>query len=110
VILSGQSDISEANGFKNLCAGLSVGLACLMSGIGMSNFLEKHMAPSRITSRNTRATTCCGDQQEPLISGDTQSYAIPPTSWSLIMVMVFLEAIGLYGLIVALILSSHDKQ
>lgn len=139
VILSGQSDINEANGFKNLCAGLSVGLAsifllqgcihhvthsfvfltlflslytqaCLMSGIGMSNFLEKHMAPSRITSRNTRATTCCGDQQEPLISGDTQSYAIPPTSWSLIMVMVFLEAIGLYGLIVALILSSHDKQ
>lgn len=81
-----------------------------MSGIGMSSFLEKHMAPSRNTSRNTRATTCGGDQQEPLISGDTQSYAIPPTSWSLIMVMVFLEAIGLYGLIVALILSSHDKQ
>jgi len=100
VILSGQSDISEADGYKNLSAGLCVGLACLMSGIGISGFLEKHMMPS--TSGRSRR----GEQEEPLIAASSVSH-VADASWSLLMVLVFLEAIGLYGLIVALILSSH---
>ena len=144
VILSRQSEISQEDGFKNFCAGLSVGLAslvcvvmccinrgihvrsniiclslwfvliqaCLMSGIGMSKFLEKHMAP-RYHSRST--ITRCSDQQEPLLlSGDTHpsshaTFVVPPASQRLLTLMVFFEAIGLYGLIVALILSCHKK-
>lgn len=98
VLLCGQTDISEADGYKNFSAGLCVGLACLTSGCGMARFLEKHMMPTTATNRRS-------GQEEPLIG--TSSPQMVATSWSLLMVMVFLEAIGLYGLIVALILSSH---
>ena len=101
IILCGQRDISEQDGYKNFSAGLAVGLACLMSGIGISGFLEKHMRMQPTTNGRR------GEQQEPLIASSPSSVQVPPTSWSLFMVLVFLEAIGLYGLIVALFLSSH---
>lgn len=67
----------------------------------MSKFLEKHM--------NTPPSSPRNGQEEPLIASSA-SNNVAPASISLLMVMVFLEAIGLYGLIVALILSSHDSK
>ena len=111
VILCGQDGISETDGYRNLSAGLAVGLACLTSGCGMALFLDKHMAqpPSTATSMTTSGrTNRRGEQQEPLISSaPLPQQVVLETTWGLLMVMVFLEAIGLYGLIVALFLSSH---
>lgn len=81
-----------------------------MSGIGMSGFLEKHIARHH-THRSSSTRAACSEQEQPLISGSSSPLPlqVAPASWNLLVVMVFLEAIGLYGLIVALILSSHDK-
>lgn len=80
----------------------------MMSGIGMSAFLEKHMAHPTVT-RSSSAR--CG-QEEPLLSDPSSapySHMLAPKSKHLLTVMVFFEAIGLYGLVVALILSCHKK-
>jgi len=101
VLLCKQRDITESDGYKNLAAGLSVGLSTLMSGVGMSGFLGKHMKPT------TNGCAARGGQEEPLIASSSTGVQVAPISAPLILVMVFLESIGLYGLIVALILSSH---
>lgn len=97
VLLSKKEVKTEQEGYQNFAAGLSVGLACLMSGIGMAKFIEKHMENPPRSTRN--------GQVEPLISsnGDAVVVMDPPTV-GFMFVLVFLEAIGLYGLIVALIL------
>jgi V-type H+-transporting ATPase proteolipid subunit len=100
-----ESPLTETDGYRYFAAGLSVGLACLASGLGMGKFLEKHTITStrRVASSN-------GDQTEPLLSNteDAPHYNVSGHNmWSFLMVLVFLEAIGLYGLIVALFLSRN---
>ena len=99
ILLCGQTDIKEEGGYRNFAAGLSVGSACLASGYAMAKFLEWHMKPVAVP-RPARS----GSQTEPLIDDGLVSYQVPPISPSLIMVMIFLESIGLYGLIAALFL------
>ena len=98
VLLCGQTDIKEEGGYRNFAAGLSVGSACLASGWAMAKFLELHMMAVPRPARSS------GSQEVPLLDDALISYQVPPISPSLIMVMIFLESIGLYGLIVALIL------
>jgi V-type H+-transporting ATPase 16kDa proteolipid subunit len=92
----------ELDGHRNLAAGLSVGLACLASGYGMSRFLFSSMAEGITAScvASSDSTTT-----QPLLpSGSRGSNVSHSVSWSLVMVMVYLEAIGLYGFVVALLL------
>jgi V-type H+-transporting ATPase proteolipid subunit len=92
-----ESDISESEGYKYLSAGLAVGTACLMSGVGMAKFLDLYSkSPVSLTSTDR------AEQEEPLIS-PTRRFLRNPTA-KFMMVFVFLEAIGLYGLIVSLFL------
>ena len=99
--MKGSTDV--VSGYKNISAGLSVGLACLASGFGMARFLEDSIATSVVEQETT-----AGSETEPLMSrgrfATTKMLAEP--SIRFLMVMTFLEAIGLYGLIVAWFLMS----
>ena len=98
-------EITEKDGFKHLSAGLSVGLACLASGLGMAKFLhtEQHHAAAPY---GTSVAPHAGAEQErmPLIANHGKEGE--RASLRLLVVLTFIEAIGLYGLIVGLILSS----
>jgi len=101
VMASSFSDsMTQLEGYRNLAAGLSVGFACLASGFGMGTFIKElnlhHAPPSSSLSAN-------GSESEPLIRQE-RSHATPVNFIYLCMCMTFLEAIGLYGLIVALYL------
>jgi V-type H+-transporting ATPase 16kDa proteolipid subunit len=87
------------SGYKNLSAGLSVGLACLVSGMGMARFMK-----DSIDSSEEEATAA--SQQEPLIRSSMANKMLARPSIRFLMVMTFLEAIGLYGLIIALVLTA----
>lgn len=97
-------------GYKALTSGLSVGLACLASGMGMAKFLQDYMAstPGFFAAKSSAATNGNGPpESQPLLGGNGGLIEFPiPSSWTFFCVYVFLEAIGLYGLIVALILAA----
>jgi len=96
--------ITTTDGYRFLCAGLSVGLACAASGYGMASFIKQANA----TSNKTSTTRGSSSVTEPLIGRDglnvDSTMAVPPFDLRYGFVMVFLEAIALYGLIVALVL------
>merc|ERR1712226_476991 len=101
IITAGKmEDMTETEGYKSFTAGLSVGLTCLASGLAIGKFLEKHLADAT-KPRSFRARE---QQEQPLISTPRDIVLAPRSGWGVLLVLVFLEAIGLYGLIVALIL------
>jgi len=107
--------LTEQQGYKCFAAGLSVGLACLCSGFGMAKFVasyvDAHLHGSMTTTSSGAARA---DQVAPLLGGDRRPDVVSsdkptppiPVTWQFCMVLVFIEAIGLYGLIVALILQN----
>lgn len=109
VLLVGKMEADTLNGYRNLCAGLSVGFACFASGLGISKFLKQLNtqaigvpASSSSSSEMTQALLA-----EAVPDDRRMSPAFTPVVESFIhltMVLVYLEAIGLYGLIVALLL------
>mmetsp|Transcript_6616 Transcript_6616/g.7585 ORF Transcript_6616/g.7585 Transcript_6616/m.7585 type:complete len:168 (+) Transcript_6616:242-745(+) len=103
VILSGKmsnnATLTEADGFKNLAAGLAVGFSCLCSGFGMGKFLQLLILfPEKPKLDDSTEESA----REPLmgLSSSNVAYGAP-----IVLVLIFIEAIGLYGLIVGLILS-----
>ena len=103
VLLVGKfnSEITTAQGYRNLSAGLSVGLACWASGYGMSLFIKDLNEGGKPKAR----TGYGGGENEPLLrNGNGEIPVSHPSFVKLFMCLTFLEAIGLYGLIVALFL------
>ena len=103
IILCGKMnnmDLSEVDGCRHFTAGLAVGLACLASGYGMAEFLKKNLVG---TKEDQQSSDIPEHEQELLVR--TRSGPTKPTI-KFLMVLVFLEAIGLYGLIVGLFLAS----
>jgi V-type H+-transporting ATPase proteolipid subunit len=103
VLLAGKmetSDLAAADGYRNLSAGLSVGLACCASGFGIAKFL-KHV--NMTAAAATGETTPTSEMVQPLI-GREYTPVLQDNFAYLTIVMTFLEAIGLYGLIAALFL------
>lgn len=88
--------MSAEDGYRNLSAGLAVGLACLASGLGMAKFLESHARSVYVSDRREG-----NESEEPLLLSSRPAVT---NFWTFTFVLVFLEAIGLYGLIVALFL------
>ncbi|EEC43673.1 predicted protein [Phaeodactylum tricornutum CCAP 1055/1] len=80
--LGSDHTLSAAEGYRYLASGLSVGLACFSSGLGIGKFLQEHVNGASLY---------------------TTTSMLP-----LLVVLVFLEAIGLYGLVVALILQKDS--
>mmetsp|Transcript_9352 Transcript_9352/g.15542 ORF Transcript_9352/g.15542 Transcript_9352/m.15542 type:complete len:164 (-) Transcript_9352:168-659(-) len=101
VILSGKinHDLDTAAGYKNFTAGLATGLACLASGHGLGSFVSSNLSGENIP------TPAVG-QQEPLLENSPPRSSPPVPTVKFLMVLVFLEAIGLYGLIVGLLLAN----
>jgi ATP synthase proteolipid subunit len=109
-------------GYKYLAAGLSVGLACMWSGLAVAGFLGDSLYGSSNASIETSdgETSTLNEnykRQNPLqapllpsLSNRTSNgrpgtvSTIPEPTVRFCMVLVYLEAIGLYGLIVALLL------
>lgn len=99
----GTGGMDAVAGYKNLAAGLCVGLACLASGMGMARFLEVSMVDTEVL---VVSGTPEAGERVPLLNGTTSSGVkmIAPPTIRFLMVLTYLEAIGLYGLIVALVL------
>lgn len=95
--------MTEADGYKNFSAGLAVGFACLVSGLGMARFLESFMKahPRRISSFSPPEDE---QQARPLLSSTQHEQGLCYSPIKFLMIFCFIEAIGLYGLIVALLL------
>ena len=105
--------LTPVDGYKNLAAGLSVGLACLASGTGMSIFLRQlndgRCAKAPPASADAEPVSA---ERAPLISTAGSVTTTVPTGGTygkesfrkIIFANIFLEAIGLYGLIIALML------
>jgi ATP synthase proteolipid subunit len=110
-------------GYKYLAAGLSVGLACMWSGLAVAAFLGDSLYGSSNTSIETSdgETSTLNEnskRQNPLLAPLLPSLlsnrtsngrpgtvsTIPEPTVRFCMVLVYLEAIGLYGFIVALLL------
>ena len=83
--------ISTIDGYKYLCAGLSVGLSCLVSGIGMGRYL--HML-----NRDEWYFVRKGKEDGKENASKKFDFV------TFVLCLIYLEAIGLYGLIVALFL------
>jgi len=93
-----QDNVSETDGYRHFSAGFSVGLACLASGLGMAKFVDAYMKSARPIESSSNSS-----MDEPLIGTHVPKLKV---SIRFLMVLVFIEAIALYGLIVALFLSS----
>jgi ATP synthase proteolipid subunit len=103
-------------GCKNLSAGLSVGFACCWSGFSMETFLsnalygsesgvdERESASSHVNLKNR--------MQMPLLSPacrtrNVTDMLVPVPTVRFCMVLVYLEAIGFYGFLVAILLLAY---
>jgi F0F1-type ATP synthase membrane subunit c/vacuolar-type H+-ATPase subunit K len=98
--------MSETDGYRHFASGLTVGLGCLASGMGLAGFLKANLT----TADTCPSTTDHRHEREPLMS----DAAVVPSRMGgtpmiptirFLMVLTFLEAIGLYSLIVALFLA-----
>jgi V-type H+-transporting ATPase 16kDa proteolipid subunit len=96
--LTNDDAISMKDGYKALSAGIIVGLSCLASGCGMSRFIEQSMGMLPLNHR-------IAPESAPLLSTPRPLHVKAEFSLRFFLCMVYLEAIGLYGLIVALLLT-----
>ncbi len=113
------NSMTEEQGYRNLSAGLAVGFACLASGFGMATFIKELNLRQSCSPTGTVALAVQRSKAEPLLEGQQQcdftsiddgsadalTCPKPPVNFIyLCLCLCFLEAIGLYGLIVALFL------
>ena len=105
--------IPKDTGYRLFAAGFVVGVPCLVSGAGMAAFLRRFDAETVPVAFSSPLPTCSAMvppmcEEQPLLSvpngsADTACQQVIP-AWAFIMNLAFMEAIGLYGLILALFL------
>ena len=94
--VNADAEVTVVDGYKYLSAGLSVGLACLVSGCGMALYLKQINNEGMYFVRTGKT--------------DTKDDAAKKFSLkTFILCLIYLEAIGLYGLIVALFLVGYGN-
>ena len=125
---SSPSTLTAADGYRYLTAGLATGLTCWASGWGMAklvaslNEMPEHATDS-VVAYSASSSSSQGRDRTPNAAGTRPtdgllSTPLPPAVdmkeadekkfyKRLILSMIFVEAIGLYGLIVGLILIGH---
>ena len=98
-------------GFIQLGAGLSVGLAGLAAGYGRLSLLPRSSAPLQLLSRGNGLTLmpsfAIGIVGDAGVRGTAQQ---PRLFVGMILILIFAEVLGLYGLIVALLMNSKGSQ
>jgi V-type H+-transporting ATPase proteolipid subunit len=85
--------LSIVEAYKFFAAGLTVGLACLASGVGMSKFLSQINDSEFYFVRKGKA-----EESKQGTASKKFSFV------TFVLCLIYLEAIGLYGLIIALFL------
>jgi F0F1-type ATP synthase membrane subunit c/vacuolar-type H+-ATPase subunit K len=125
-IIAGQAmneakeSLSIGEGGRIFAAGLAVGLSCLASGDGLASILSNYWYSNGgcgDEGSTIRYSKVVDPKEEALLldrNNDNQRHATkrhlvgdaPKMTLRFLMSLVFLEAIGLYGLIVALIILS----
>lgn len=97
--MNGSADgLTIVEGGRFLAAGLTVGLSCLASGNNLAMFLINYWYSE---DNNVQE----GEEQKSLLTGKTKILRGPSPKLDVkfLMTLCFVEAIGLYGLIAALI-------
>jgi ATP synthase proteolipid subunit len=105
VLLTGRIDkthLSPAEGYRNLLAGLCVGLAYWASGMGMVRFL-KYENTTTIVQEGQQPSPPNSEMTQPLVDRECTMKPVDNFRYHT-MVMIFLESVGLYGLVAALFL------
>ena len=104
ILLTGklESSLDTTQGYRHLAAGLAVGLPCLASGFGMSTFMS-HCSYPAIAGPTTEPSSTFESSSEPFLT-QRVSGSVAPMSIRAMMMLCFLEALGLYGLVAALFL------
>lgn len=99
--------LGESEGYANLAAGLAVGFPCYVSGMGIAAFLADSMYGGENYGEGPHHTST-PKIYTALLPGSVQvenRLKNPhPVTVKFVMMLTFLEALGLYGLIVALLL------
>merc|ERR1712157_487963 len=98
------ASLTEMEGYKNLCAALAVGSACLASGCGIGYFVKSQNEISLLERERVVSNSNNEGQTEPLLQRQ-QNGTSRDERMKTILALIFIEAIGLYGLIVGLILA-----
>lgn len=96
-------DMTDAQGYRNLSAGLAVGLSCLASGLGLAQYIRAYTESHPSSKQNNSS-----ELNEGLLATSYQHSETTTPTWRFLAVLCFIEAIGLYGLIVALLMSSNQ--
>lgn len=120
VVLCGKlnDSITAADGYRNFAAGLAVGFACLASGFGLSSFMRSNLQADR--SCVERPFLEMEIDHESQVDGyanllvknqeakhqERRGCEQQGRNLKFLSVLVFLEAIGLYGLVVGLIIAN----
>lgn len=106
------ADMTEVQGYCNFSAGLAVGLSCLGSGVAMALFVATYLKmwlENNIIADDNSISPSNLDAREALIPASANTRRPPlVVTTRFIVAMIFLEAIGLYGLVVALFLSGYN--
>lgn len=99
--------MTATDGYKNLSAGLAVGLSTCASGWGIAKFVQQ-LNEQGVTAGTARSATTGmneSSQSEPLIPPRAAAQKDDESTFTkTVLALVFLEAIGLYGLVAALFL------
>merc|ERR1712224_119722 len=108
--LTDSTSMTTIDGCKNLCSGLATGFSVLASGYGMASFLKQLNSGSRSSASSASGTTTVegreGEQQQPLLPREGAAVVKDNRTFfiGVVLSMIWLEAIGLYGFIVSLVL------
>lgn len=111
----GDATMTPVQGYKNFAAGLVVGSACLASAWGMSLFVgsmnDGKCAPA--VSAPSMEMAADADETTPLVNtlrgGGGEGVYAKASFIKAILSLIYIEAIGLYGLVIALILTHEPK-
>lgn len=98
-----KEDLEAVDGYKNLASGLAVGLTCYASGMGLTGFLEESLYGDgeRRNRQGLQAALLTTTRSDPR----TTPREPRPVTLKFVFMLCFLEALGLYGLIVALLIA-----
>ena len=108
--LDGDDIMTTQDGYRQFSSGLCVGLTTFASGYGMSKFLKECNSKNTTPTATMMTTAVTEEQTQPLLppstGGGIHDYQTDRIVFiHTILSMIFLESIGLYGLIMALFLA-----
>mmetsp|Transcript_34701 Transcript_34701/g.65994 ORF Transcript_34701/g.65994 Transcript_34701/m.65994 type:complete len:202 (+) Transcript_34701:55-660(+) len=109
----GTTRYSQYNGYAHMAAGLCCGISCLAAGgtIGVIGDAGVQAFGLRASGGKRSWATDSGDGGDDVLSGNSEAQNADGANKlyvGLLIMLIFSEALALYGLIVALILSQHS--